>query len=115
MHEGNLPGDFFLKSEMGGFFIPEGEGGRYCIHGLDAVHNPGGNSRREVGDQRGSVFRFVVLSVDNVQLECVNVFLELLSRIDTSGRQPIHGFSGGVGVDKGVFKISLELSEGSKR
>ena len=115
VHEGNFPGNFFLKSEMGGFFVPEGEGGRYYIHGLDAMHNPGRNSRREVGDQRGGIFQFVVLSVDNVQLEHVNVFLELLSGIDTSGGQPIHGFWGGVGVDKGVFKIGLELSEGSTR
>ena len=52
--------------------------------------------------------------MDNVQLEHIDVFLELLSRIDTGGGQPIHGFSDSVGVDKGVFKISLELSEGSK-
>ena len=114
VHEGNLSGDFFLKMEMGGLFVPEGEGGGYHIHGLDAMHNPGGNSHREVGDQRGSVFQFVVLSTDNVQLERVNVFLELLSGIDMGGGQPIHGFSGGIGVDKGVFEIGLELSEGSK-
>ena len=50
VHESNLSGDLFLKMEMGGLFVPESEGGGYHIHGLDAMHNPGKNSRREVGD-----------------------------------------------------------------
>ena len=52
--------------------------------------------------------------MDNVQLECVDVFLELLSGIDTSGGQPIHGFSSDIGVDEHGLKIGLELSESSK-
>ena len=114
VHEGNLSGDLFLEVEMGGFFVPKSEGGGYHIHGLDVMHNPGRNSYREVGDQCGGIFQFIVLRVDNVQLECVNVFLELLSGIDTGGGQPIHGFSGGVGVDEGVFEVGLELSKGSE-
>ena len=107
-------GDLLLETKVGGFFIPEGEGGGYRIHGLDAMHNPGRDSCREVGDQGGGIFQFVIFSMDNIQLECIDVFLELLSRIDTGGGQPIHGFSGGVGVNEGVFKVGLELSEGSK-
>ena len=114
MHEGNLLGNLLLEMEVGGFLIPESEGGRYCVHGLNVVHDPSGDSCREVGDEGGGIFQFVILGVDNIQLKCVDVFLELLSRIDTSGRQPIHGFSSGVGVDEGVFKVGLELSEGSK-
>ena len=114
VHKGNLSGNFLLEAEMGGFLIPKGEGGWYGVDGLDAMHNPGRNSHREVGDQCGGVFRFIILSADNVQLEHVNVFLELLSGINMSGGQPIHGFLGGVGVNKGIFKISLELSKGSK-
>ena len=52
--------------------------------------------------------------MDDVQLKCVHVFLELLSRFDMSGGQPIHGFSSGVGVDEGGFKVILKLGEGSK-
>ena len=48
MCKGDFLGDLFLEMEVGGFFIPEGEGGRYCIHGLDAVHDPSGDSCREV-------------------------------------------------------------------
>ena len=114
VHEGNLSGNLFLEVKVGGFFIPEGEGGGYHIHGLDAMHNPGGDSHREIGDQGSGVFSFIILGVDNIQLERIDVFLELLSGIDMGGGQPIHGFSGGVGVDKGIFKISLELNEGSK-
>ena len=56
VHEGDLLGDLLLETKVGGFFIPEGEGGGYRIHGLDAMHNPGRNSHREVGDQGGGIF-----------------------------------------------------------
>ena len=115
MCEGDFSGDLLLETEVGGFLIPEGKGGRYCIHGLDVVHDPSGDSCREVGDQSGGVFQFVILGADDIQLERVDVFLELLSGIDMSGGQPVHGFSGDVGVDEGGLKISLELSESSER
>ena len=85
MCEGDLSGDLFLETKVGGLFIPEGEGGRYCIHGLDAMHDPSGDSCREVGDQSGGVSQFVILGADDIQLEHVDVFLELLSGIDMSG------------------------------
>ena len=85
VHEGNLSSDFFLEVEMGGFLIPEGEGGRYGIHGLDAMHNPGGEPSREVRDQGGGIFGFIIFGMDDIQLECIDVFLELLSSIDASG------------------------------
>ena len=50
MCEGDFLGDLLLETKMGSFLIPEGEGGRYCIHGLDVVHDPSGDSHREVGD-----------------------------------------------------------------
>ena len=50
MREGDLLGDLLLETKVGGFLIPEGKGGRYCIHGLDAVHDPSGDSCGEVGD-----------------------------------------------------------------
>ena len=115
MHESNLLSDLFLKAEVGGFFVPEGEGGGYGIHGLDVMHDPSGDSCGEVRDQGGSVFGFVVFGADDVQLERIDIFLKLLSGIDMSGRQPIHGFSGGVCVDESIFKILLELGERSKR
>ena len=115
MHESNLSGDLLLEAKVGGFLVPEGEGGGYGIHGLDAMHDPSGNSCGEVRDQSGGVFRFIVFGTDNIQLERVDIFLELFSGIDAGGRQPIHGFSSGVGIDKSIFEILLELSECSKR
>ena len=85
VYEGNLSSDFFLKTEMGGFLVPEGEGGRYGIHGLDAMHNPGGESSGEVRDQGGGIFCFIIFGTDDIQLECIDVFLELLSSVDVSG------------------------------
>ena len=85
VHEGDLSSDLFLETKVGGFLIPEGEGGRYCIHGLDAMHDPSGDPCREIRDQGGGVFHLIVFSVDDIQLERIDVFLELLSRIDVSG------------------------------
>ena len=86
VHEGNLSSDFFLEVEMGGFLVPEGKGGGYGIHGLDAVHNPGGEPGGEVRDQGGGIFCFIIFSTDDIQLECIDVFLELFSSVDASGR-----------------------------
>ena len=115
VHEGDLLSDLFLETKVGGFLIPEGEGGGYCIHDLDAMHDPSGDPCREVRDQGGGVFHFIVFGADDVQLERIDVFLELLSGIDASGGKPVHGFSGGVGVDKGIFTILLKLGKRSKR
>ena len=115
MHESDLLSDLLLEAKVGGFFVPEGKGGRYGIHGLDAMHDPSGDSCGEVGDQGGSIFRFIVFGADNIQLEHIDIFLELLSGFDASGRQPIHGFSGSVCIDKSIFKILLKLGERSKR
>ena len=84
--ESDLSSDLLLEVKVGGFLVPEGEGGRYSIHGLDAMHDPRGDSCGEVRDQGGGVFCFIVFGTDNVQLECIDIFLELLSRIDASGR-----------------------------
>ena len=86
MHESDLSGDLLLEVKVGGFLVPEGEGGRYGIHSLDTMHDPSGDSCREVRDQGGGVFRFIVFGVDNVQLERIDIFLELLSGIDAGGR-----------------------------
>ena len=50
VHKGDFSGDLFLEMEVGGFFVPKGESGGYRIHGLDAVHDPSGNSCGEIGD-----------------------------------------------------------------
>ena len=86
MHESDFPSDLLLETKMGGFLIPEGKGGRYGIHGLDAMHDPSGDSCREVRDQGGGIFCFIVFGTDDVQLECVDIFLELFSGIDVGGR-----------------------------
>ena len=85
MHESNLPSDLLLEVEVGGFLVPEGESGGYGVHGLDAMHDPSGEPGGEVRDQSGGVFCFIILSADDVQLERINIFLELLSSIDASG------------------------------
>ena len=85
MHKGNFSGDLLLETEVGGFFVPEGESGGYHIHGLDAVHDPSGDSCGEIGDQGGSVFQFIILGADDVQFECIDIFLELLSGINSGG------------------------------
>ena len=100
---------------MGGFLIPEDEGGRYGIHGLDVMHNPGGEPGGEIRDQGGGIFCFIIFGVDNIQLECIDIFLELLSSVDVSGGQPIHGFPSGVGIDKGSLKVLLKLGECSEQ
>ena len=50
MHEGNLLGNLFLVTEVGGFFVPEGESSGYRVHGLDAMHDPSRNSCGKIGD-----------------------------------------------------------------
>ena len=56
MREGDLLGDLLLEVEVGSFLVPEGEGGGYCVHGLNVVHDPSGDSCGEVGDEGGGVF-----------------------------------------------------------
>ena len=85
MHESDLPSDFLLEAEVGGLLVPESEGGGYGVHGLDAMHDPSGESGREVRNQGGGIFCFIIFSVDDVQLECVDIFLELFSSIDAGG------------------------------
>ena len=115
MYKGNFLSYLLLKLEVGSFFIPDGEGGGYSVHSLDSVHDPSGESCREIGDEGGGIFQFVILGSNNVQLECVDILLELLSRLDLGGGQPVHGFLGSVGVHKCSFKISLKLGESSKQ
>ena len=86
MYESDFPGDLLLEVKMGSFLVPEGEGGRYGVHGLDAMHDPSGDSCREVRDQGGGVFCFIVFGADDIQLEHIDIFLELLSGTDASGR-----------------------------
>ena len=84
VHKGELSSDLFLETKVGGFLIPEGEGGRYCIHGLDAMHDPSGDPCGKLRNQGGGIFHFIVFGADNIQLECIDIFLELLSGVDVS-------------------------------
>ena len=107
MCESNLSGYLFLEMEVGSLFIPCCESDGYSVHGLDSMHYPGGESCREIGNQSGSILQLIVFCMDNVQLECVNIFVELSSRVDMGGGQPVHGFTGGIGV---TIYFSLFLS-----
>ena len=85
MHESNPSSNLLLEAKVGGLLVPEGEGGWYSIHGLDAMHDPGGDSCGEVGDQGGSIFYLIVFGTDDVQLERIDIFLELFPSINVSG------------------------------
>ena len=85
VREGDLSCYLSLKVEVGSFFIPHGKGGRHSVHSLDVMHDPGRESCREIGDQGGGVFLFVVLCSNDVQLERVDIFLELFPRVNTGG------------------------------
>ena len=111
MDQGDFSSYLPLEMEMGGFFIPAGDGGGNGVHGLDMLHNPNWESSQKVRDQGGGVFGFVVLGMDNVQFELVGVFLELFSGSDASGGEPTHGFLLDVGVPKGSFEICFEGNE----
>ena len=114
MHQGNLPGYLLLELEVGSFFIPDSKSGRYVVHCLDTMQNPGQYSCREVRDEGGGICYFIVFCADYIQLECVDVFLELLSRVDAGGGQPVHGLSGGIGVDERGHEVGFELGKGPK-
>ena len=85
MHESDLSSDLLLEAEVGGFLVPEGEGGGYGVHGLDAMHDPSGKSSGKVRNQGGGVFCVIIFSADDIQLERIDVFLELFPSIDASG------------------------------
>ena len=51
---------------MDSFLIPTGDGGGDVVHSLDPLHNPNWDSSREVGDQGGGVFDFVIFGTDNI-------------------------------------------------
>ena len=85
MLKSNLLSDLLLQAEVGSLLVPESEGGGYGVHGLDAMHDPSGESGREVRNQGGGVFCFIILSADDVQLERVDIFLELFPSINASG------------------------------
>ena len=85
MHESDFSSDLLLEVKVGGFLVPEGKGGQYSIHGLDAMHDPSGDSCGEVRDQGGSIFHYIVFGADDIKLECIDIFLELFSGIDASG------------------------------
>ena len=86
VHESDLSSNLLLEVKVGSFLVPEDKGGRYRVHSLDAMHDPSGDSCGEVRDQGDGVFHFIVFGADDVQLEHIDIFLELLSGIDACGR-----------------------------
>ena len=100
---------------MGGFLVPTGDGSGDVVHGLDSLHNSDGNSSREIGDEGGSVFDFIILSVNNAQLKLVDIFLELFSSGNAGGGKPVHGFLLNVGIPESFLEISFKDSKSPKR
>ena len=111
MHEGHLLSDFLLKAEVGSFVIPFSDGSRNSIHRLDVMHNPGWKAGQEIGDQSGGIFGFIVLGTDNVKFELVDIVLELFSRVDVGGGEPVHGFLGGVNISKSFLKSCSKVTK----
>ena len=66
MHQGDLPSYLPLEMEVGSFLIPTGNSGGDVVHSLDSLHDSDGDSGREIGDEGGSIFDFVVLSVNDI-------------------------------------------------
>ena len=66
MCNSNLPSYLPLETEVGSFLIPTGDGGGDIVHGLDSLHDSDRDSGREIGDEDGGVFDFVVLSMNNI-------------------------------------------------
>ena len=66
VHQGNLPSYLPLETEVGGFLIPSCDGSGDIVHCLDSLHNPDRDSGREVGDESGGIFDFIVFSMDNI-------------------------------------------------
>ena len=114
VHQGNSLSNFSLKTEVGSFLIPSSNGGRDIIHSLDTLHESNGYPHREVGDKGGSIFDFVVLSMNDIQLELVDIFLELFSSSDVSSGEPVHGFLLDISISECFFKISLKGIESPK-
>ena len=112
VHQGNLPSYLPLEMEVGSFLIPTSDSSGDIIHGLDSLHEPDGDSGRKVRGEGGGVFDFVVLGMNEVQLELIDVFLELLSSGNASSGEPVHGFLLGIGISKSPFKAGLKNGEG---
>ena len=79
VHEGDSVSDLLLEAEVGGFVVPPIDGGGDGIHSLNMVHDPCQDSCFEIQDKGGSVLDLVVLGIDNIELELVGIFLELVS------------------------------------
>ena len=79
VHQGYFSGNLPLETEMGSLFIPASDGGGDIVHSLDSLHDPNRDSSREVGDEGGGIFDFVILGADDIQFELVDIFLKLFS------------------------------------
>ena len=66
MHQGDFLSNLPLETEVGSFLIPASDGDGNIVHGLDLLHDPDRDSSREIGDEGGGVFDFVVLGTDNI-------------------------------------------------
>ena len=114
MHEGHFLGDFLLEMKVSSFSVPSCKDSGDSVHCLDAIHDPSQDSSQEVGDQGGGILGLVIFGVDDIEFESVDIILELFSRVNTGGREPVHGFLGSVDVSEGLFEVLLERGESPK-
>ena len=64
MHQGDLPSYLPLETEVGSFLIPSSDGGGDVFHSLDLLHDSDRDPSREVRDESGSIFDFVVFGAN---------------------------------------------------
>ena len=114
VHQGNLSGNLPLEMEVSGFLVPAGDGGGDVVHGLDSLHDSDGDSSREVGNEGGGIFNFVVFGANDIQFKLVDVLLELFSSGNEDGGEPVHGFLLDIGFSESFLKIGLEDDKSPK-
>ena len=115
MYKGNLVSNFLLEAEVGSFVVPSGDGGRGGIYALDTMHDPHQDPYFEIRDQDSGVLGLIMFGADDVELKLADVLLELVSGVDASGGEPIHGFLGSVDISKGLLEILFKGVKCSKR
>ena len=96
---------------MSGLFVPISDSGGNIVHGLDLLHDSDRDPSREVRDEGGSIFDFIVLSANDIEFELIDIFLELFSTSNAGGGKPVHGFLLDVGIPKGFLKVCFKNSE----
>ena len=66
MHQGDFSSYLPLETEVDSFLIPSSDGGGDVFHSLDSLHDSDRDPGREVRDESGSIFDFVIFGANNI-------------------------------------------------